>query len=375
MKILFYTSYFRPYISGITIYTERLVSYLSKKNFITILTFQYKKNLPEIEHKQNIRIIRMPYLCKISKGFISPSSLLTYIRTVSMHDRIIVTLPNVEAFFLVIYARLCNKNIVSIAQCDVDLGSGFLNKLLSRTVSSVGFIQLLLSNKVVGFDDYIQSRWFYPFIKHKFTPSLPPVREMKIMPQVYQELEKKKGNTVWVGFVGRISREKGIEYLIEALSKINGNNEKQFVLVMIGPKAVAGEESYKKMIHEYLAKTQLPAIIQYDVADADLGAWYKSFDVIVTPSYSSTEAFGMTQAEAMLVGTPAIASNIPGVRLTIMKTGMGLLFEKKNSDQLAASIIKVVNQRKTFVNSGTRAKTRALFDHNKFLALWEKILL
>ena len=51
--------------------------------------------------------------------------------------------------------------------------------------------------------------------------------------------------------------------------------------------------------------------------------FYAACDVLVVPSLNSTESFGLVQVEAMLCGTPSIASNLPGVRQPPLMTGMG----------------------------------------------------
>ena len=45
-----------------------------------------------------------------------------------------------------------------------------------------------------------------------------------------------------------------------------------------------------------------------------MAAYYPNLDVLVVPSLNSTEAFGLVQIEAMLNGTPCVASALPGVR-------------------------------------------------------------
>ena len=47
-----------------------------------------------------------------------------------------------------------------------------------------------------------------------------------------------------------------------------------------------------------------------DVSDDDLLAWYHACDVLVLPSVSRQEAFGMVQLEAMLCGHPVISTEL-----------------------------------------------------------------
>jgi glycogen synthase len=75
-------------------------------------------------------------------------------------------------------------------------------------------------------------------------------------------------------------------------------------------------------------------------------------DVLILPSIDPLESFGMVQVEALLCGTPVIATNLPGVRVVINQTGAGYLVEPKNSKDLAMKLIEmkknppVINRRK-----------------------------
>ena len=46
----------------------------------------------------------------------------------------------------------------------------------------------------------------------------------------------------------------------------------------------------------------------------------------------------MVQVEAMLCGTPVVASDMPGVRTAVQKTGFGRLAKKRDSQDLAEKI-------------------------------------
>jgi glycosyltransferase involved in cell wall biosynthesis len=62
------------------------------------------------------------------------------------------------------------------------------------------------------------------------------------------------------------------------------------------------------------------------------------------PSLNSTESFGLVQVEAMLCGTPSIASNLPGVRQPPRMTGMGEVTPIGDSEGLADAILRVIRQ-------------------------------
>ncbi|HEU0050826.1 MAG TPA: glycosyltransferase family 4 protein [Patescibacteria group bacterium] len=65
---------------------------------------------------------------------------------------------------------------------------------------------------------------------------------------------------------------------------------------------------------------------------------YRTADLFIFPSTSEAEAFGLVAAEALAVGTPVVASSLPGVRTLVRPGETGLLVHPKNIPELAAGI-------------------------------------
>ena len=71
------------------------------------------------------------------------------------------------------------------------------------------------------------------------------------------------------------------------------------------------------------------------ISDEELAAFFRSCNLVVLPSTNSTEALGLVQVEAMTCGTPAVASDLPGLRQPVLTTGMGEIFAMGNAQALA----------------------------------------
>jgi len=62
-----------------------------------------------------------------------------------------------------------------------------------------------------------------------------------------------------------------------------------------------------------------------------------------------TESFGLVQVESMLCGTPSVCSDLPGVRMPVQTTGMGLVALIGNAPALAGRIMQVLRNREQYV--------------------------
>ena len=126
-----------------------------------------------------------------------------------------------------------------------------------------------------------------------------------------------------VGFVGRLVAEKGIPVLAEAMRRVRDVVAGAELVVAGEGDAVAGG-GLGAELRALLADEPWVRFTGH-LDDEDLPAFYSAIDVLALPSIDPLEAYGMVQVEAMLCGTPVVASDMPGVRVPIARTGMGRL--------------------------------------------------
>jgi len=380
MKILFFSPYFYPYTSGITTYPQKIFNHLAKKNQIKILTFRYDEKLKKTEKFDGCQIIRMDYWFKISKGFLSPQSLIPFFKEAKKADLILLNIPNSEGLPLAILAKILRRPFISIFHCQVFLEKSFFNRVVNCFLNFSIFVQLLLSNNVIAYTkDYFKSLDISRFFLKKTRFILPPVDLLKINQKKLNDLVNLKRNKIWIGYAGRIASEKGLEYLIQSLTPAgwsNGLPAGEIELVFAGPygKDVAGENKYFQKIITLLKENKIKYRFFGNLSGGDLSAFYKTIDILTLPSINQTEAFGMVQVEAMLLGTPAIASNLPGVRVPIRLTKMGILVEPKNSQQISEAIIKILKNKNKFSNEFLINKAKKIFNIKKTYHFYDKTI-
>ncbi|MEM9183165.1 MAG: glycosyltransferase [Pseudomonadota bacterium] len=134
--------------------------------------------------------------------------------------------------------------------------------------------------------------------------------------------------------VGRLTYYKGFDRLLEAMTSIP---EASLVLVGDGQErgrletliATLGLQDRVRMIH--------------DADDALRNSVIAEADCLCLPSIERTEAFGIVLVEAMALGTPVIATNLPGsgVPYVVDRGGHGLLAEPDNVPSLVERLKEI----------------------------------
>ncbi len=120
-------------------------------------------------------------------------------------------------------------------------------------------------------------------------------------------------------FVGRLGKEKNIDFLLEALEKLVKNEKECYKLMLVG------DGPY----HEELAEKVKSSIIGKSVIFAgyvnrkEISDYYKASDMFIFSSLTETQ--GLVILEAMASGTPVVAIKASGVEDMIENEVSGIL--------------------------------------------------
>ena len=350
MRILTALTYYRPHISGLTIYTERLAKALARRGHeVTILTSQFDRSTPREEVKDNVLIVRAPVLMRISKGVVMPTIGLLATRLVLENEIIHLHLPQFDAAGIALRGRMLSKPTILTYHCDLKLPPGLFNRTANYAVNLMNHLAALSAHRIVTYtDDYA---WHSPYARRyygKVETILPPVELPAVSKEAVRCFAQEyalDGRSPVIGMAARFAAEKGIEVLLNALPEVLRSNPNAVVLYAGQYQDVLGEDEY--------AARLFPAIDKYrergqwrflGVLDPSrMAAFYPNLDVLVVPSLNSTESFGLVQVEAMMNGVPVVASDLPGVRQPVSITGMGRIFPAGDSSALAEALSSVLD--------------------------------
>jgi glycosyltransferase involved in cell wall biosynthesis len=136
-----------------------------------------------------------------------------------------------------------------------------------------------------------------------------------------------------VGYVGRITFEKGIEYLINALVDVVKITDRIKLVI-------AGDGNKKTELQELVKELKLNKYVIFTgfIAHEDISSFYGLCDVVVLPSIWN-EPLSRVLIESFYFNKPVIATRTGGTPEIIKDGENGLLVEPKNSDQIADKIL------------------------------------
>ncbi|MSQ14275.1 MAG: glycosyltransferase family 1 protein [Dehalococcoidia bacterium] len=124
-------------------------------------------------------------------------------------------------------------------------------------------------------------------------------------------------------FVGRIDPIKGVDIMLESVSKLAENYDIQAVIVGAEPNVTNGKSSgyLEGLVHDMGIADKVT--LAGSVDHKELPHYYNAADICVIPSYY--ESFGMVAIEAMASGTPVVASRVGGLQSTVRDWETGYL--------------------------------------------------
>lgn len=363
MKLLFSLTYYTPYVSGLTLYVKRLGEALVKKDYkVKVLTMNFDKYCRSAEIVNGVNVVRADYLAKVSKGFISYDWFIKSWQEVRKTDAVFINLPQFEGIVPALIGKIVGKKIITIYHCEVDLPEGIINNLIEWLLEASHFITLILSNKIITYtkDFATHSKLLLPKFRSKLSFVYPPILVPKVNKSIQKILIDKINHNgqFTIGVAARLAAEKGIEYLLEAIPVINDKlqitNDKlmknyKLKIIIAGSLEPIGEEKYKSKILGLVEKYKDYVTFLGELKEEEMGSFYSLLDILVLPSVNSTEAFGMVQVEAMMMGVPVVATDLPGVRIPIQKIEMGKIVPTQNSQALAEAIVEILLNKKKFI--------------------------
>lgn len=187
--------------------------------------------------------------------------------------------------------------------------------------------------------------------------------------------ERRNPNTLL--FVGRLSEQKGLQYLLQAMPSI----------ISAFPRArleIVGEGPYREALVRLVESLELSGHVEFlgSLPHAALPSKYRKAAVVVQPSLSGksgTEAFGLTIVESMACGCPVISTRVGGIPSLISHGKTGILVNEKNPRALGRAVNDLLGHGRKAQKLGKSAASsvKRRYDwrviHQEFLKIYEAV--
>lgn len=375
MKILVVLTYYHPHISGFTLYAEHLAEGLAARGHqVTVLASRHRDDLPRDEVRNGVRVVRVPVAFRVSKGPIMPTFPSTLWRLAGEHDAVNIHLPQFEAGLASVLSRVRGRPVILTYHCDLNLPMGAFNRVVDQVVFAMNYLGGVFANQIAAYTrDYAQHSRFLTKFPSKIVVIPPPVIQPQVPDEQRNSLRRRLGleHACLVGSATRVATEKGIEYLLDAIPYIEREIPNVHLLHVGENRNVIGEEEYLRKLAPLVERYREQATFLGVMPAEHMGEFFSSIDVLVVSSVNSTESFGLVQVEAMLCGTPVVATNLPGVRATIQMTGMGEVVPIRDSRAIAHAVVRILRNRDRYVRP--RAEIADRFDLDRTLDEYERL--
>lgn len=172
--------------------------------------------------------------------------------------------------------------------------------------------------------------------------------------RVRAELHLEK-NDVMILAVGRMVYKKGFEFLVRAMPKILQDAPNARLVVV-------GYGDLRAELEQQAHALDLNGHVTFAgrVPREEIPAYFAASDIVSVPSVrddaGNVDGLPNVVLEGMAAGKPIVASNIAGFPDVIENGASGILVEEKNSEALAAAILKLARDENLRERLGTRAR-------------------
>jgi glycosyltransferase involved in cell wall biosynthesis len=373
LRILECLTYYLPHRTGLTLHVQRLAEGLvGMGHEVTVLSARFRPSLAREEMLGGVRVVRLWAPLRISRGMVMPAYPLAVIGMVRRHDVVHVHSPMLETPLVALLCRLARRPLVITHHGDLLLPEGALNRFIERVVRTSFHPAAASAARLVAYSaDYAEHSRYLQGHLGKVVAIMPPVAAMRPDPERIAALRARLGleGRRIVGYAGRFVEEKRPDLLLTALPTVRAERP-EAALLFAGQHNLPYERTYERC--RSLIEGQREHVRFLGLIDdgAELAAFYGLCDVLVLPSQS--ECFGLVQPEAMLCGTPVVATDIPGARVPVRATGMGLLAAPGDSGALARAILEVLERPEAFTRP--QAEVARTFSLAETLRSYEAVL-
>lgn len=211
----------------------------------------------------------------------------------------------------------------SLSALAIRLGRNyFINKGLILDKTNASYAKYILTNSYFTHESILRSYGLNSFVSY-----------LGIDTELFKPLDTPKDN--FVLSVGTCTPEKGYDFIVRSLAKIDASIRPKFVIV-----SNSSFEPFKIYLEEFAKELGVEMEILRSIDDKELTLLYNKAALVLYAPY--LEPFGLVPIEAMGCGTPIVAVKEGGVRESVVDGKTGFLLDR-DEDMFANAIIELLS--------------------------------
>ena len=321
MKVIYF--YNSNWYGGVNTVLSSLFEYnFFSPELETVFVLCYRGQLSSELEKRGAKVEIVP-APQVGKPWTLLPAWIQLIRILKKHQAEIVVSHEIESHALAwpVLQFLPVKKVLWIHSSGLRLRSGFYKKLRSKMPDFA-----ICGSRHV--EEEVKQLW--PDMKSDFL--YPPYTRSFI------ERKTVKQEAISFIYVGRMVEYKGLADIIEALGKIR---KLPFRFIVVGGSERKTEKKYQEKNREKAQELGIGDKVEFVGYEENVSDYLTSADVFVHPN-RLPEPFGLVFIEALLAGTPIVATSIGGAKEILEQQAlkMGDLVPPNDVEALAAVLKK-----------------------------------
>lgn len=362
MKIAHVSATFPPYMAGSGNVCYQYCRELAKLGHeITVYTSRY----PDIDYTypSEIRVNRYKPFIRLGNA-----PFIINLLKIRNHDIIHLHYPFIFGGELILLLKIMTGQKYIVTYHNDLIGTGLKSILFKLYQNTFGTLILLNASKILLMTrNYIEiSEMKDIFYKKQnsiiILPNGVDINRFSPNKGINDNSNKKQGIIIFVGALDKAHSYKGLEFLMNACSKILGNSKKFYLLII-------GDGELMNYYQNYAHSLGIQEICHFlgKIDNDKISDYYNKSDFLVHPS--TNENFPLVILEAMATGKAVISTNLPGLNLIVDDDQTGFLVEPKDVDTLALKIKYLLEENEVCEEFGRQARKKILDNYS-----WEMII-
>lgn len=233
-----------------------------------------------------------------------------------------------------------------------------------RVVKILESINLALSTQIIVYSNILVNDWNLNKYSNKISIAHEHFLDFSSFSLTHPYTERQD----LIGYVGRLSEEKGILNLIKTVPEvIKWNPDIRFLII--------GDGKLRNEIESYLIKSNILEYVIFSgwVSHDELPKYFNQMKLMILPSYS--EGLPNVILEAMACGTPVLTTPVGAVPDFVEDGKTGFIIETSSPDSIFRNIIRamespILNE----ISKNAALKVRAEFSYDSAVKNYERVL-